>query len=464
MAVDQIYLENLDEFVNDENKVVTYKWLSRTLSVHVNQAKQMLYTFVQQQRNKKDNDKLSVCYFLSGMAETPDGGKILKAMVVPEESLDTMKSTLTTVTSCHVYSVQKVKLKDSNALYIADYDKLKGSLLQSKEFSAIRSDECKPRSLEELEKLEAASHPVITEPPAKVTTMNGTSGSKPKPKQPTGIAGMFSNASKKKEDKEENEKEEGKGDQEQKETVADKGKGKQGGIGSFFSKQQNKEPSTKSETTKVEPSVKKDSADAVKPQRDLNKKSPPKRGQKSKKTRKQDSDEEDAAPQKQKRRRIQVVESSSEEEEEDEVIPESPVPSPVADIPSSPEPEKMEEEEEEEKVEKVKKTGNSHAQSSNQHESSEKHRVKRRKKVTNTYMDKQGFMVTEEVWETASTDASDIDEPTKPAPVTAPKSKQDSSDKSGNKDKKVQPTKKKTSPDPKHSGKQTSLMSFFKKK
>ncbi|XP_013415838.1 DNA polymerase delta subunit 3-like [Lingula anatina] len=361
-------------------------------------------------------------------------------------------------------STNKEPFKDSNALYIADYDTLKGSLLQSKEFSAIRSDECKPRSLEELEKLEAASRPVITEQPAKVTTMNGTSGSKPKPKQPAGIAGMFSNVSKKKEDKEENKKEDGKGDQEQKETVPDKGKGKHGGIGSFFSKQQNKEPTTKSETTKVEPSVKKDSAVTVKPQRDLNKKSPPKRGQKSKKTRKQDSDEEDAAPQKQKRRRIQVVESSSEEEEEDEVIPESPVPSPVADIPSSPEPEKMEEEEEEEKVEEVKKTGNSHAQASNKHESSEKHRVKRRKKVTNTYMDKQGFMVTEEVWETASTDASDIDEPTKPAPVTAPKSKQESSDKSGNKDKKVQPTKKKTSPDPKHSGKQTSLMSFFKKK
>ncbi|XP_036180874.1 DNA polymerase delta subunit 3 isoform X5 [Myotis myotis] len=37
---DQLYLENIDEFVTDQNKIVTYKWLSYTLGVHVNQAKQ----------------------------------------------------------------------------------------------------------------------------------------------------------------------------------------------------------------------------------------------------------------------------------------------------------------------------------------------------------------------------------------------------------------------------------------
>ncbi|KAG9351888.1 hypothetical protein JZ751_023139 [Albula glossodonta] len=38
--MDDLYLENIDEFVHDHNKIVTYKWLSLTLGVHVNQAKQ----------------------------------------------------------------------------------------------------------------------------------------------------------------------------------------------------------------------------------------------------------------------------------------------------------------------------------------------------------------------------------------------------------------------------------------
>uniref|UniRef100_A0ACB8ENU0 DNA polymerase delta subunit 3 n=1 Tax=Sphaerodactylus townsendi TaxID=933632 RepID=A0ACB8ENU0_9SAUR len=30
---DELYLENIDEFVTDQNRVVTYKWLSYTLGV-----------------------------------------------------------------------------------------------------------------------------------------------------------------------------------------------------------------------------------------------------------------------------------------------------------------------------------------------------------------------------------------------------------------------------------------------
>jgi hypothetical protein len=41
MDEERLYLENLDEYVNDEAKIVTYKWLSRTLSVNVDQAKRL---------------------------------------------------------------------------------------------------------------------------------------------------------------------------------------------------------------------------------------------------------------------------------------------------------------------------------------------------------------------------------------------------------------------------------------
>jgi hypothetical protein len=51
--------------------------------------------------------------------------------IVLEESLNAVKSTYKNITSCHVYSVQKSKLKDSNALYIVDYDLLKKQIFNS---------------------------------------------------------------------------------------------------------------------------------------------------------------------------------------------------------------------------------------------------------------------------------------------------------------------------------------------
>ncbi|XP_074070670.1 DNA polymerase delta subunit 3 [Macrotis lagotis] len=63
---DQLYLENIDEFVTDQNKIVTYKWLSYTLGVHVNQAKQMLYDYVERKRKENSGAQLHVTYLVSG--------------------------------------------------------------------------------------------------------------------------------------------------------------------------------------------------------------------------------------------------------------------------------------------------------------------------------------------------------------------------------------------------------------
>ena len=50
--VDDMYMENLEEWIFEEEKIVTYKFLSRSLKIHVNVAKQMLFNFVEKKKAK----------------------------------------------------------------------------------------------------------------------------------------------------------------------------------------------------------------------------------------------------------------------------------------------------------------------------------------------------------------------------------------------------------------------------
>lgn len=43
---DKLYLENLEEWVIDQGKSVTYRWLSSALNVAANTAKQYVASFV----------------------------------------------------------------------------------------------------------------------------------------------------------------------------------------------------------------------------------------------------------------------------------------------------------------------------------------------------------------------------------------------------------------------------------
>uniref|UniRef100_A0A8C6ZQ68 DNA polymerase delta subunit 3 n=1 Tax=Nothoprocta perdicaria TaxID=30464 RepID=A0A8C6ZQ68_NOTPE len=124
---DELYLENIDEFVTDQNRIVTYKWLSYTLGVHVNQAKQMLYDYVERKRKENSGAQLHVTYFVAGNL-IQNGYTCHKIAVVREDKLEAMKSKLATLASVHVYSVQKALLKDSGPLYNTDYDIVKANL------------------------------------------------------------------------------------------------------------------------------------------------------------------------------------------------------------------------------------------------------------------------------------------------------------------------------------------------
>ncbi|KAL5003978.1 hypothetical protein ScPMuIL_017434 [Solemya velum] len=152
-----------------------------------------------------------------------------------------------------------------------------------------------------------------------------------------------------------------------------------------------------------------------------------------------DSDSDGDIGNKKKRRRIKdtMFESSSED-----VLDESPEPSPVKPktlVPESPDSgdDLMEVSQPEDKHEHSHTPG--------------RRRKRRRKLVPKTFKDEDGFIVTEKVWESESTDASEIEEPAKPPPSKQPSP-----------NKKTEKSKKKASPA--KGSKQTSMMSFFKKK
>uniref|UniRef100_A0A8C0X4H6 DNA polymerase delta subunit 3 n=1 Tax=Castor canadensis TaxID=51338 RepID=A0A8C0X4H6_CASCN len=193
---DQLYLENIDEFVTDQNKIVTYKWLSYTLGVHVNQAKQMLYDYVERKRKENSGAQLHVTYLVSGSL-IQNGHSCHKVAVVREDDLEAVKSKLVVTASIHVYSIQKAMLKDSGPLFNTDYDILKSNLQNCSKFSAIQCAAAVPRAPAESSAsrkfeqsdLQASSETYVNSEPT--TNGHGPLASKQVSQQPKGIMGMF---------------------------------------------------------------------------------------------------------------------------------------------------------------------------------------------------------------------------------------------------------------------------------
>ncbi|XP_041347624.1 DNA polymerase delta subunit 3-like isoform X2 [Gigantopelta aegis] len=452
MSGDELYLDNLDEFVNDENRVVTYKWLSRVLTVHVNEAKRMLFAFCEQQRNK-DHDDISVTYFVAGStAAGMHSPQEYKCAVVSEEQLESYKASLAVVNCVHIYSIHKSKLKDSNALYIADCDGFKEHALQSTQHSAIRCPWAKLRTKEKLEKLGVKRVDVVQADhgEVKTKTANGSSsikvGSTAQKKtkaEPKGsIASMFGGAKKAGKD---NTAKPVEVQNEKSDTVTKNKKSREpkGSIASMFA------GAPKKSAVKPPPTVETLSIadDRVEEEPKKEKPKPSKIG-KGKKKGSPVSDDE-IKPDSKRRRRIKddLFESSSEEEMD--ILEESPVPSPVREPscePESPIPDPVEDRLQEDKTELKSSTG-------------ERKRRRTRKLIPKTYVDEEGFMVTEKVWESDSTDVSEVEE------ITPKETKKKEIPR-----KEAEPTKKQTkgkkSPQKKSPvlGKtQASLTSFFRK-
>ncbi|KFV15547.1 DNA polymerase delta subunit 3, partial [Tauraco erythrolophus] len=175
---------------------VTYKWLSYTLGVHVNQAKQMLYDYVERKRKENSGAQLHVTYLVAGNL-MQNGHVCHKVAVVREDKLEAMKSKLATVASVHVYSIQKALLKDSGPLYNTDYDIIKTNLHNCSKFSAIQCAAAVPRTPADVSpaptSAQAGSQTASGTNAASVPALNGhaPSAAKQTSQQPRGIMGMF---------------------------------------------------------------------------------------------------------------------------------------------------------------------------------------------------------------------------------------------------------------------------------
>ncbi|XP_064861113.1 DNA polymerase delta subunit 3-like [Oncorhynchus nerka] len=193
--MDDLSLDNIDEFVNDQNKIVTYKWLSLTLGVHVNLAKQLLYHYLDRKRNES-SALLHATYLVSGKFVKNDT-TCHKVSSVQEDQLEDVKSKQSLTVSVHgpLYSVQTAVLKDSGPLYSADYDAVKENLRNCSRYSAIHCADAVPMSSTEVQQ---AHEMTQAPPPETLHTKSGINGhsslaSKPTSKQSKGVMGMFAN-------------------------------------------------------------------------------------------------------------------------------------------------------------------------------------------------------------------------------------------------------------------------------
>uniref|UniRef100_A0A3B5MSZ7 DNA polymerase delta subunit 3 n=1 Tax=Xiphophorus couchianus TaxID=32473 RepID=A0A3B5MSZ7_9TELE len=412
--MDELYLDNIDEYVNDHNKIVTYKWLSLTLGVHVNTAKQMLYHYLEHKR-KESSPQLHATYLVSGKLE--DKGQMChKVSVVREDQLEDFKSKMSLIVSVHVYSVQKALLKDSGPLYSVDYDAIKDNLKNCSRYSAIRCARAVPMSAAELQQVQEIQRAPPSAPENKKSAMNGDANiaSKPSSKPQKGIMGMFANKSApKNQDNSKDVKPEPKEESPVPEAPKTKPAAKSSPMANFFGTQT-------SELQYI--IIKMQESSVVWKVFSFN--------------RMEESDSEEEKMEKKKRRRIKKPQPDSSDED---VIPDSPPQMKTSEPSPKKEPETVQ---------------HSHMSSGT--------KIRRRRKVlkSRTFKDEEGCIVTEKDYVSESYSETEDDfQSTKQAPRNNNKAKPTSSSKDDDKK-----TQKKSSASSNKGSKQASIMGFFQKK
>ncbi|XP_038286029.1 DNA polymerase delta subunit 3 isoform X1 [Canis lupus familiaris] len=370
----------------------------------------MLYDYVERKRKENSGAQLHVTYLVSGSL-IQNGHSCHKVAVVREDKLEAVKSKLAVTASIHVYSIQKAMLKDSGPLFNTDYDILKSNLQNCSKFSAIQCAAAVPRAPAESsssEKFEQSNLQVQSETPANhELTTNGHSPptSKQILQQPKGIMGMFaSKAVSKTQDVNKETKTETK-EVTNVSSVGNKAPGKGKVMSNFFGKAaMNKlkvnldsEQAVKEEKIVEQPPVSVTEPKLAVPtglKKSSKKAEPVKMQQKEKKSNRgkrvelSDDETKETENMKKKRRRIKLPESDS---SEDEVIADSPgdyeAESPSPPPPPSPPPEPVPKTEPEPPSVKS---------------SSGEKRKRKRVLKSKTFVDEEGCIVTEKVYESES--------------------------------------------------------------
>jgi hypothetical protein len=203
---EEMWWQNLEEWVLEDSLMVTYKYLARMINVHVNTAKKMLFTF-------HDRGKTEAVFLLAGRMK--DGGGLHVALVHEDQITEASKD-WSKITSKHVFSICKktksgeVRHTDTELLNADQSAKDKTPMAS---LSGIRNKKAIPRaaaveSLLVQEKVVEEAKPTSTsikasrpaEEPKKEKKANNTKAKAPsKTKaQASAIAGMFAKAPPKK--------------------------------------------------------------------------------------------------------------------------------------------------------------------------------------------------------------------------------------------------------------------------
>ena len=308
--VDDMYMENLEEWIFEEEKIVTYKFLSRSLKIHVNVAKQMLFNFVE--RNKKKHPDIGVVYLVSGLVPSNRDDDACdpfdqKVLCVKQEDLEQTLKGFSSVLTQHIYSVQQNNNTVSvTSLFCADQNRNNQdmSVASIAGLNSIKHKNAVPR--------EAVSVPTVIKKEIKAEPV----GKKEPGKKSGGIQEAFNKATKKSSpEKKQATKSSGSGS-------AGATKGKSGsGIAGMFARQSTSKTKPKSTeekeniaNQKIEADTSSGSKDSSPEKTELVKSNPKTSGSKKTKTSDKKSAKVDDAK---KRKRIQVFSDSEEEEEEE---------------------------------------------------------------------------------------------------------------------------------------------------
>merc|ERR1711962_1459903 len=211
---EDMIMDNIDEYLNDECRVVSYKWLSLSFSLDVNKATQVLQNYLDKKNN---NENLDVVYFLGG--KVTNGTTIsFQYKLVKASSLEEAKKSFESVSTCHIYSIQKTCVKDAGVLYSSDVDIVKENLSNLnvcsgiqcsslKDFDETAEERCKggvappppPPPVNNSHGFDKKPSDTPTEPTSKptasVTSSSGGSKDKGKPKKETTSKSFFGKAS-----------------------------------------------------------------------------------------------------------------------------------------------------------------------------------------------------------------------------------------------------------------------------
>ena len=103
---DELWFQNLEEWIFDESKLVTYKYVAASLKIHVNAAKKMLYTF-----NKESSRKTFAVYLVVGSINEE-----CHIRLIADKGIEKEEAKFDKVLSKHVYALGQPSIYDENDL------------------------------------------------------------------------------------------------------------------------------------------------------------------------------------------------------------------------------------------------------------------------------------------------------------------------------------------------------------